>query len=109
MKGARPAGEGPPGRPYQPRASGPGAAVIISLRLRRQVRDTRLVLCLPLRVLVDQVESDVHGRLGRLGLGDQVLLPVAMGGRDGARDPWRLHPERDAVVWAPSIRWLAVI
>lgn len=57
-----------------------------------------LVFCLPLRVLVDQVEADVRGWLDRLRLTDAVPLHVAMGGREDARDPWRLHPERDAIV-----------
>lgn len=57
-----------------------------------------LVFCLPLRVLVEQVERDVETWLNRLGLTDTVLLHVAMGGREDARDPWRLHPERDAIV-----------
>jgi len=57
-----------------------------------------LVFCLPLRVLVEQVETDVRGWLDRLGLTEMVPLHVAMGGREDARDPWRLHPERDAIV-----------
>ena len=57
-----------------------------------------LVFCLPLRVLVEQVEADVRGWLDRLGLTDTVPLHVAMGGREDARDHWRLHPERDAIV-----------
>lgn len=57
-----------------------------------------LVFCLPLRVLVEQVESHVHGWLDRLGLAEEVLLHVAMGGRERPGDLWRRHPERDAVV-----------
>ncbi len=57
-----------------------------------------LVFCLPLRVLVEQVEADVRVWLDSLGLTDMVPLHVAMGGREDARDPWRLHPERDAIV-----------
>ncbi len=57
-----------------------------------------LVFCLPLRVLVEQVEAEVRGWLDRLDLTDNVPLHVAMGGREDARDPWRLHPERDAIV-----------
>jgi CRISPR-associated endonuclease/helicase Cas3 len=58
-----------------------------------------LVLCLPLRVLTEQVETSVREWLRRLGLSDSVLVHVAMGGRDDGRgDAWRQHPERDAVV-----------
>lgn len=57
-----------------------------------------LVFCLPLRVLVEQVEGEVRRWLDRLDWTDDVLLHVAMGGREDARDAWRLHPERDAVV-----------
>lgn len=62
-----------------------------------------LVLCLPLRVLTEQVETLVTTWLANLGVGegaaDPVLVHVAMGGREGGRgEGWRLHPERDAVV-----------
>lgn len=57
-----------------------------------------LVFCLPLRVLVEQVEAAVRGWLDRLDLTDTVPLHVVMGGREDARDQWRLHPERDAIV-----------
>lgn len=57
-----------------------------------------LVFCLPLRVLVEQVEREVRGWLGNLGLADDVLVHQVMGGRERADDPWRRHPERDAIV-----------
>ena len=63
-----------------------------------------LVLCLPLRVLTEQVEALVRGWLLNLGLAtgagvDPVLVHVAMGGRpDGAGQAWRLAAERDAVI-----------
>lgn len=57
-----------------------------------------LVFCLPLRVLVEQVEDDVRTWLARLGLADEVLVHVAMGGREKSDDAWRSQPERDAVV-----------
>lgn len=69
----------------------PGSAV-------RRATPHWLVFCLPLRVLVEQVEAEVQGWLDRLELTEDVPLHVAMGGREDARDPWRLHPERDAIV-----------
>lgn len=57
-----------------------------------------LVFCLPLRVLVEQVEEQVRNWLDRLGLTEDVSLHVALGGREDGRNTWRLHPERDAIV-----------
>lgn len=57
-----------------------------------------LVVCLPLRTLVEQTESEVRRWLAALGMSDNVFVHVAMGGRERRDDPWRLHPESDAVV-----------
>ncbi len=65
-----------------------------------------LVLCLPLRVLTEQVESVVRAWIGALGLDgleDGVAVHVAMGGRASgrpgkARMSWYERPEQDAVV-----------
>lgn len=57
-----------------------------------------LVFCLPLRTLVEQSETQVRLWLAGLGLTDDVMVHVAMGGREDGHDQWRLHPERDAVV-----------
>lgn len=57
-----------------------------------------LVVCLPLRTLVEQSESEVQRWIAGLGLSDNVLVHVAMGGRERRDDPWRLHPESDAIV-----------
>lgn len=64
-----------------------------------------LVLCLPLRVLTEQVEGLVRTWLAALGEladdrpSDGVRVHVAMGGRKGATgEAWRAYPEDDAVV-----------
>lgn len=57
-----------------------------------------LVYCLPMRVLVEQVEAAVRTWLQALGLQHDVGVHVALGGREPRDVTWRLHPERDAVV-----------
>lgn len=69
-------------------------------------RDTprRLVLCLPMRVLVEQTAGEIRTWLDRLGLlGDvgqgKVSVHVLMGGSEDVRRPaWAAHPEEDAVI-----------
>ena len=64
----------------------------------------RLIWCLPMRVLVEQTESEVRAALGRLGrLWDgkgshdgKVGVHLLMGGADAGR--WHLYPESDAVL-----------
>jgi CRISPR-associated endonuclease/helicase Cas3 len=62
----------------------------------------RLVWCLPMRVLVEQTESEVRRVLGDLlwdGKGDhtgKVGVHVLMGGADAGE--WYLHPEQPAVL-----------
>ena len=64
----------------------------------------RLVWCLPMRVLVEQTESEVRSALERLGLlwnGEdahegKVGVHLIMGGADAGQ--WHLHPESDAVL-----------
>lgn len=67
----------------------------------------RLVWCLPMRVLVEQTESEVRSALERLGLfwdekgGTQaregkVGVHLLMGGADAGQ--WHLYPECDAVL-----------
>jgi len=63
----------------------------------------RLVWCLPMRVLVEQTESEVQKALQRLGMLQDPHSPekgvgvhVLMGGADAGR--WHLYPEADAVL-----------
>ena len=64
----------------------------------------RLVWCLPMRVLVEQTESEVRSALERLGLlwdgeGDhdgKVGVHLLMGGADAGR--WHLYPESHSVL-----------
>ncbi len=67
----------------------------------------RLVLCLPMRVLVEQTEEVVQRWLGDLGLlwepgassvraSEQVGVHLLMGG--AARQDWHLYPEHEAVL-----------
>ncbi|MFP4296094.1 MAG: CRISPR-associated helicase Cas3', partial [Halothiobacillaceae bacterium] len=65
----------------------------------------RLVWCLPMRVLVEQTETNLRNWLERLGvLGepgevDRVAVHVLMGGEVGLqRASWAVHPEQDAVL-----------
>ena len=57
---------------------------------------TRLVFCLPMRVLVEQTERVVRELLDSAGLGDRVGVHVLLGGAEV--DDWHLHPERPAVL-----------
>ena len=64
----------------------------------------RLVWCLPMRVLVEQIESEVRSALERLGLlwngkgihEGKVGVHLLMGGADAGR--WHLFPESEAVL-----------
>ena len=74
------------------------------LCLRNEDWPRRLVWCLPMRVLVEQTESEVRAALRRIGLlwdgegahdGKVGVHPI-MGGADAGR--WHLYPEADAVL-----------
>lgn len=56
-----------------------------------------LVVALPLRTLVDQVETVVTSWLTELDLTDDVGLHVLMGGRHDSEHPWTDAPEQDAI------------
>ena len=86
--------------------AGKTAAVVLAWLWRRRHPDASartatprwLVLCEPMRTLTEQVERDVRRWIGALGLGEEILVHVAMGGREDPGDVWRRQPERDAVV-----------
>jgi CRISPR-associated endonuclease/helicase Cas3 len=62
---------------------------------RRHDWPVRLVWCLPMRVLVEQVAAEVGAALGRCGLGNIAAHPV-MGGVETGE--WHLAPDREAVL-----------
>ena len=74
------------------------------VRLRNGDWPRRLVWCLPMRVLVEQTESEVRSALQRLGLlwdgedahDGKVGVHLIMGGADAGG--WHLYPEADAVL-----------
>ncbi len=57
-----------------------------------------LVICLPMRVLTEQTEGNVRRWLANLGLIEEVLVHVVMGGEANGGQELRDHPERDAVL-----------
>jgi CRISPR-associated endonuclease/helicase Cas3 len=68
-------------------------------RVVRQAADwpCRLVWCLPMRVLVEQVQADVQAALARLGgRMAQIGVHALMGGSDPG--DWHLHPDREAIL-----------
>lgn len=56
----------------------------------------RLVWCLPMRVLVEQVVAEISAALTRAGFDQRVRVHVLMGGVESAE--WHLAPEREAVL-----------
>lgn len=57
---------------------------------------TRLVWCLPMRVLVEQTEAEIRRVLHSLSLESEVDVHVLMGGVEGT--DWSMHPERRAIL-----------
>jgi CRISPR-associated endonuclease/helicase Cas3 len=57
---------------------------------------TRLIWCLPMRVLVEQTEDEVRKALATCGLESQVDVHVLMGGVEATE--FSLYPERKAVL-----------
>ncbi len=58
----------------------------------------RLIYALPQRSLVDQVEAEIAGWLGRLELSEQVALHVVMGGQGASQWQWRQDIHQPAIV-----------
>ncbi len=94
-----------------PTGMGKTAAVVLGWMWRRRIarEDTplRLVLCLPMRSLVEQTRDALRGWLDRLGASEDESLPhpedgvvVLMGGgeREKGPAPWVRHPERPAIL-----------
>jgi CRISPR-associated endonuclease/helicase Cas3 len=101
---------------HVPTGMGKTAAIVLAWLYKRGHRDDgqrvdpdpqtprRLVICLPMRVLVEQTVAEIHGWLESLGLrgnaGDgKVSVHVLMGGSEDVRHPeWAGHPEEDAII-----------
>ena len=91
-----------PGLLRAPTGAGKTAGMILGWLWHRQQRPEttarRLVYCLPMRVLVDQVERSVTGWLTHLfpEKATRPLVQVLYGGR--LDEAWAAHPEREAVL-----------
>ena len=95
-----------------PTGCGKTAAVVLAWlwnRFEKQQTDwpRRLVYCLPMRTLVEQTRDNVRQWLRNLGdlewdrSGDhtrKVGLHILMGGEEREKNPWDLHPEREAIL-----------
>ncbi len=57
---------------------------------------TRLVYCLPMRVLVEQTLRNARNWAERLGLEGRLQIHLLMGGEDP--EDWHLHPEKEAIL-----------
>ncbi len=87
-----------------PTGAGKTAAIILGWLWRRlwapepirRTAPTRLVYCLPMRVLVDQTFSEAERWLAALEAGDKVGLQMLMGGEDTSN--WFLNPERETLI-----------
>ncbi len=87
-----------------PTGTGKTAAIILGWLWRRlwapepirQNAPTRLVYCLPMRVLVDQTFSEAQRWLAALETSDTVALQMLIGGQDATN--WYLNPERETVI-----------
>jgi CRISPR-associated endonuclease/helicase Cas3 len=84
-----------------PTGFGKTAGVTIAWLWNRVIEENdqwprRLVLCLPMRTLVDQTECAVQEWLDRAGLAPQPCAHVLLGGFSPS--DWHLEPERNAVL-----------
>jgi CRISPR-associated endonuclease/helicase Cas3 len=62
----------------------------------RAATPRRLIYCLPMRVLVEQTRDAAMTWLDNLGVKNEIMVHVLMGGED--TDDWDLSPEADAVL-----------
>ncbi|WP_031429482.1 CRISPR-associated helicase/endonuclease Cas3 [Methylomicrobium album] len=86
-----------------PTGLGKTAAVVLAWLYKRIITHDpetprRLVYCLPMRVLAEQTEANIHHWLHRLG-GEAAEIPVhlLMGGEEDLQS-WTLQPDRNAVL-----------
>jgi CRISPR-associated endonuclease/helicase Cas3 len=88
-----------------PTGAGKTEAIVLAWLWRRlehpertvhQNTPRRLVYCLPMRVLVEQTRDRAYGCLSKLGLSNQVLVTILMGGEE--RDEWWLYPEQERII-----------
>jgi CRISPR-associated endonuclease/helicase Cas3 len=84
-----------------PTGAGKTAAIILAWLYRRfhgKNAATRLVFCLPMRVLVKQTISNVEKWLSALGLESKVDLYELMGGFSREEENWERHPLKPAII-----------
>ena len=87
-----------------PTGAGKTAAAMLGWLWRRLYADeqirrstpTRLVYCLPMRVLVEQTRKNARDWLVRLGVDERVGLHTLMGGEE--IEDWHLFPEKEAIL-----------
>jgi len=84
-----------------PTGFGKTAGVVIAWLFHRVYRKDdawprRLILCLPMRTLVEQTHRDVAGWLKRVDLDPQQHAHLLLGGMSPS--DWHLEPERDCVL-----------
>jgi CRISPR-associated endonuclease/helicase Cas3 len=84
-----------------PTGFGKTAGVVIAWLFHRVYRKDdawprRLILCLPMRTLVEQTHREVAGWLKRAGVNPQERAHVLLGGMSPS--DWHLEPERDCVL-----------
>jgi CRISPR-associated endonuclease/helicase Cas3 len=95
-----------------PTGLGKTAAVVLAwlwnrVELEKADWPRRLVYCLPMRTLVEQTQSNVHGWLQKLDNREwdkinshenKVGLHILMGGEDREKNPWDIYPEENAIL-----------
>jgi CRISPR-associated endonuclease/helicase Cas3 len=81
-----------------PTGAGKTAGAVLSWLYRRELRapdaPTRLIYCLPMRVLVEQTVAEARKWVERVA--PDVLVAPLMGG--DLSDAWTIHPERPAIL-----------